>query len=96
MLHNEARKLILEAYDKGVSVKELAKCFSVNPWKFVYCSQNTSRSFVHFHNDFIILLPFIFFFQIITPSSGLSPTRFVHKKALPRPFAKAMLFISRE
>ena len=24
MLHNEARKLILEAYDKGVSVKELA------------------------------------------------------------------------
>ena len=29
MLHNEARKLILEAYDKGVSVKELAKCFSV-------------------------------------------------------------------
>ena len=30
MLHNEARKLILEAYDKGVRVKELAKCFSVN------------------------------------------------------------------
>ena len=30
MLHNEARKLILEAYDKGVSVKEPAKCFSVN------------------------------------------------------------------
>ena len=30
MLYNEARKLILEAYDKGVSVKELAKCFSVN------------------------------------------------------------------
>ena len=30
MLHNEARKLIVEAYDKGVSVKELAKCFSVN------------------------------------------------------------------
>ena len=30
MLHNEARKLILEAYDKGISVKELAKCFSVN------------------------------------------------------------------
>ena len=30
MLHNKARKLILEAYDKGVSVKELAKCFSVN------------------------------------------------------------------
>ena len=28
MLHNEARKLIPEAYDKGVSVKELAKCFS--------------------------------------------------------------------
>lgn len=32
MLHNEARKLILEAYDKGVSVKELAKCFSVNTY----------------------------------------------------------------
>ena len=30
MLRNEARNLILEAYDKGVSVKELAKCFSVN------------------------------------------------------------------
>ena len=30
MLHNEARKLILEGYDKGISVKELAKCFSVN------------------------------------------------------------------
>ena len=30
MLHYEARKLILEAYDKGVNVKELAKCFSVN------------------------------------------------------------------
>ena len=24
MLHNEARKLILEGYDKGISVKELA------------------------------------------------------------------------
>ena len=30
MLHNEARKLILERYNKGISVKELAKCFSVN------------------------------------------------------------------
>ena len=30
MLHNEARKLIFEGYDKGISVKELAKCFSVN------------------------------------------------------------------
>ena len=30
MLHNDARKLILEGYDKGISVKELAKCFSVN------------------------------------------------------------------
>ena len=29
MLHNEARKLILERYDKGIR-KELAKCFSVN------------------------------------------------------------------
>lgn len=30
MLHNEARKLILKAYDKGISVKDLAECFSVN------------------------------------------------------------------
>jgi hypothetical protein len=30
MRHNEARKLILEAYDRGVSVKEPAECFSVN------------------------------------------------------------------
>ena len=30
MLHSEARKLILEGYDKGIRVKELAKCFSVN------------------------------------------------------------------
>ena len=30
MLHNEARKLILEGYDKGIRVKELAKFFSVN------------------------------------------------------------------
>ena len=30
MLHNEARKLILEGYGKGIRVKELAKCFSVN------------------------------------------------------------------
>lgn len=30
MLHNEARKLILETYDKGVNAKELAECFSVN------------------------------------------------------------------
>ena len=30
MLRNEARKLILETYDRGISVKELAECFSVN------------------------------------------------------------------
>ena len=30
MLHNEARKLILKGCDKEISVKELAKCFSVN------------------------------------------------------------------
>ena len=30
MRHNEARKLILEAYDRGVSAKEPAECFSVN------------------------------------------------------------------
>lgn len=30
MLHNGARKLILEEYDKGVTVKELANCYSVN------------------------------------------------------------------
>ena len=29
-LHNEARNLILETCDKGVSVKELTECFSVN------------------------------------------------------------------
>lgn len=29
-MHNEARKLILGAYDKGVSIKELGKCYSVN------------------------------------------------------------------
>ena len=27
MLHNEARKLILEGYDKGISVKELQSAF---------------------------------------------------------------------
>lgn len=38
MLHNEAQKLILEAYDKGVSVKELAKCFSVNTCsRYIVC-----------------------------------------------------------
>ena len=30
MRHNEARKLILEAYDRRVSAKEPAECFSVN------------------------------------------------------------------
>ena len=30
MLHNEARKLILETYDRWVNAKELAECFSVN------------------------------------------------------------------
>ena len=30
ILHNEAQKLILETCDKGVSVKELTECFSVN------------------------------------------------------------------
>ena len=37
MLHNEARKLILEGYDKGISVKELAKCFSVTPVRYIVC-----------------------------------------------------------
>ena len=44
MLHNEARKLILEAYDKGVSVKELAKCFSVNTcsiYRLLKCRNET-------------------------------------------------------
>ncbi len=36
MLHNEARKLILETYDKGVNAKELAECFSVNSCS-IYC-----------------------------------------------------------
>ncbi len=31
MLYNETRKLILEAYDKGISVNEIAKCYSVDP-----------------------------------------------------------------
>lgn len=30
MLHNEARKLIVEAWDKLHSAREIAKCFSVN------------------------------------------------------------------
>ena len=30
MLHNEARKLVLEALYKTHNVKEMAKCFSVN------------------------------------------------------------------
>ena len=30
MLHNEARKLVLEAWDKTHNAKEIAKCFSVN------------------------------------------------------------------
>lgn len=30
MLHNEARKLVLEAWDKLHNAKEIAKCFSVN------------------------------------------------------------------
>ena len=44
MLYNEARKLILEAYDKGVSVKELAKCFSVNTcsiYRLLKCRNET-------------------------------------------------------
>lgn len=31
MLYNETRKLILEAHDKGISVNEIAKCYSVTP-----------------------------------------------------------------
>lgn len=31
MLYNETRKLILEAYDKGINVNEIAKCYSVDP-----------------------------------------------------------------
>ena len=30
MLHNEARKLVLEAWDKTYNAKEIAKYFSVN------------------------------------------------------------------
>ena len=50
MLHNEARKLILEGYDKGISVKELAKCFSVNTcsiyrFRYIVCwSVGTKRA----------------------------------------------------
>ena len=44
MLHNEARKLILEGYDKGIRVKELAKCFSVNTcsiYRLLKCRNET-------------------------------------------------------
>ena len=44
MLYNKARKLILEAYNKGVSVKELAKCFSVNTcsiYRLLKCRNET-------------------------------------------------------
>jgi len=44
MLHNEARKLILEAYDKGVSIKKLAKCFFVNTcsiYRLLKCRNET-------------------------------------------------------
>ena len=44
MLYNDARKLILQAYDKGVSVKELAKCFSVNTcsiYRLLKCRNET-------------------------------------------------------
>ena len=50
MLHNEARKLILEGYDKGISVRELAKCFSVNTcsiyrFRYIVCwSVGTKRA----------------------------------------------------
>lgn len=37
MLRNEARKLILETYDRGISVKELAECFSVNTVRSTDC-----------------------------------------------------------
>ena len=30
MLHNEARKLLVEAYNKTHNAKEVAECFSVN------------------------------------------------------------------
>ncbi len=44
MLHNEARKLILEGYDKGISVKELAKCKTINykkrrAWRLVWAEK---------------------------------------------------------
>lgn len=31
MLHNEARKLLLDAWEKTHNAKEIAECFSVNP-----------------------------------------------------------------
>ena len=30
MLHNEARKLLIEAWNKTHNAKEIAECFSVN------------------------------------------------------------------
>lgn len=31
MLHNEARKLLIEAWNKTHNATEMAECFSVNP-----------------------------------------------------------------
>lgn len=46
MLHNEVQKLILEIYEKGASLKELAKCFSANSssiYRFLKRRNKTGR-----------------------------------------------------
>ena len=59
MLHNEARKLLIEAWNKTHNAKEIAECFSVNtstvyrlkkgcgklvPWKQELPSVGVNRS----------------------------------------------------
>ena len=35
MLHNEARKLLIEAWNKTHNAKEIAECFSSTPAPFI-------------------------------------------------------------
>lgn len=64
MLRNEARKLILETYDRGISVKELAECFSVrlNLMKYLKSVKRNHLIIVITHDD--TLIPY--FDKIIT------------------------------
>ena len=49
MLHNEARKLVLEAWDKTHNAKEIAKYFSVN--------ESTIYRFVEEHTGRLRIIP---------------------------------------